>query len=243
MKENTPDQIKNQAIDYVASGAKALLGSVPFAGSLLVEIAGVIIPRQRLDRIAEFAGELESRIKHLEESRVCESLADETFTELVEEALKQASRSTSKDRRQYLASLVADSLTKEEATHNDRRHLLRMLGEINDVEVIILRSFLPTSMAEREEFRKIHKELLTPARTNLGSPSEEIAKRAIQNSYIDHLTALGLLSRALKLDKNKQPFYDSSARDFAYLPTAITPLGRILLRTIGLEPIKKPGVG
>jgi len=34
-EDKQPDEIKTQAIDYVASGAKAALGAVPFAGSLL----------------------------------------------------------------------------------------------------------------------------------------------------------------------------------------------------------------
>jgi hypothetical protein len=56
--DKLPNEIKTQAIDYVASGAKAALGVVPFAGSLLAEVAGSIIPNQRVDRIADFAFKL-----------------------------------------------------------------------------------------------------------------------------------------------------------------------------------------
>lgn len=36
--------LNSQAVDYVTSAAKAVLGTVPFAGSLLAEVAGTIIP-------------------------------------------------------------------------------------------------------------------------------------------------------------------------------------------------------
>ena len=80
--QDLPEPIKTRAIDYVTSGAKAALGAFPFAGSLLVEIAGSIIPRQRVDRIADFAAKLEERIRHLEEQTVKGQLNDEEFTDL-----------------------------------------------------------------------------------------------------------------------------------------------------------------
>jgi hypothetical protein len=38
--------LANRGADYVTSAAKAVLGVVPFAGSLLAEVAGTIIPNQ-----------------------------------------------------------------------------------------------------------------------------------------------------------------------------------------------------
>lgn len=46
--------IQTNAIDYVTAGAKAFLSAIPFVGSLLAEITGSIIPKQRVDRIADF---------------------------------------------------------------------------------------------------------------------------------------------------------------------------------------------
>ena len=56
--ESKPQDIvlKNNSADYVASAAKSALGAVPFAGSLLSEIAGNIIPNQRIDRIVADSG-------------------------------------------------------------------------------------------------------------------------------------------------------------------------------------------
>ena len=43
-----------QKIDYVVSASKAALGAVPFAGSLLAELAGAVIANQRVDRLVSF---------------------------------------------------------------------------------------------------------------------------------------------------------------------------------------------
>lgn len=237
-----PSEIKNQAIDYVTAGAKSVLGAIPFAGSLLVELAGTVIPNQRIDRIVNFAAALETRIRHLEESEIRAELSDETFNELTEEALRQAARSTSAERREYLASLVTSSLTDDEITNNEHRHLLRLLGEISDVEVIWLRSLVGSYIGNPDDFRRTHETALAPVRAHMGSRQEELDKHTLQQSYLSHLIALALAKRPLKLDRNKQPQVDSSTKDFAYESASITPLGRMLLRTIGLLPEREGAV-
>ena len=84
-----PDQSKGSLApsisDYVASAAKAALGAVPFGGSLLAEIAGSVIPNQRIDRLVRFASELENRLNTVDKAAVRAHLTDENFTDLVEE--------------------------------------------------------------------------------------------------------------------------------------------------------------
>jgi hypothetical protein len=83
-KDDTPNSLAINRSDYVTSAARAALGVVPFAGSLLAEIAGTVIPGQRVDRIVHFAAELEKRIAGLERDSVRIHLTDENFTDLVE---------------------------------------------------------------------------------------------------------------------------------------------------------------
>ena len=79
--------------NYAVSGVKAALGAIPFAGLIYCpEIAGNVIPQQRIDRIADFAERLERRISHLEAVTVTNEINDEEFTDLVEESLRQAAR-------------------------------------------------------------------------------------------------------------------------------------------------------
>lgn len=225
-------ELKAQATDYVASGVRSALGAVPFAGSLLSEIAGTIIPNQRIDRIADFAEKLEERIRDLEEDAVRSHLDDEEFTDLVEEGLRQAARATTEERRAYLASLIAKSLTEEAIEHSESRHLLRMLGELSDVEVVWLRAYDNPVPQEDEEFRERHKHILEPVAAHFGSSEEEIDKEALQKSYKAHLERLGLIAGKVKIDRDKNPEFDRQKGDFKRQLYRTTRLGHLLLRMI-----------
>jgi len=102
------DALATRTPGYVASAAKAALGAVPFAGSLLSEIAGSIIPNQRIDRIVAFAKELESQLSEVDRRLMRAALANENFTDLMEEALRQVARSVSSppQRRRLMAAKV-----------------------------------------------------------------------------------------------------------------------------------------
>lgn len=226
--------LKSNATDYAVSGVKAALGAIPFAGSLLSEIAGNVIPQQRIDRIADFAARLEIRISHLEESAVRSEINDEEFTDLVEESLRQAARSTSVQRREYLASLVANSLSKEAVEHSESRHLMNVLGELSDIEIIWLRFYLDATFGIDTDFREKHDHILAPVPAHLGSSQEDRDKSAFQKSYKDHLERLGLISGKVKTDKTKSPEFDASKGEFKRHSYQTTPLGRLLLRSIGL---------
>jgi outer membrane murein-binding lipoprotein Lpp len=231
---NLPEPIKAQAIDYVSSGAKAILGAVPFVGSLLSEIAGSIIPRQRVDRIADFAGKLEARINHLENDTVRSQLNDEEFTDLVEEALRQAARSTSEARRDYLASLVANSLSSDAIEHAESKHLMRILGELNDIEVLWLRFYQNPTIGGDQDFRELHKEVFERRIAYIGCSIEELDDYALQESYRDHLIELGLLSRNISKDRNGNPEFDRFSGDFKVSFHRTSALGALLLESIGM---------
>ena len=117
--KNAPElvSLENQLTDYVAAAAKSIVGEVPFAGSLLVEIAGGIIPNQRIERIAKFASILDSKIAHLERASIRAKVTDENFTDLAEEAMKQAARSITNERREYIASVRRIGLCEDALQH------------------------------------------------------------------------------------------------------------------------------
>src|SRR5581483_8795998 len=217
--------------DYVVSAAKAVLGAVPFAGSLLAEIAGTVIPNQRIDRIGKFAAELQKRIEHLEQSTVRAQITDENFTDLVEEGLRQAARSTTDDRREHIAKLIANSLSSEDVSFIESKHLLQVLGEINDIEVIWLNFYLNARIGGDDEFRSKHEHILAPISAHMGSPQAELDKRTLQDSYKDHLVRLGLLRERFKVDsKTKMPEFDTSTGAPKRQGYDLTPFGRLLLR-------------
>jgi oligoendopeptidase F len=205
-----------QTTDYVVSAAKAALGAVPFAGSLLSELAGTIVPNQRIDRIVKFAKVFDQRLAKLEQQFVLSELRNEEFSDLLEEGLRQAAHSLSEERREYISSLISSSLSSEDIAYQESKHLLRILDEINDVEIIWLRFFLHPIMGGDEEFRSKHKEVLKPISRVMGASQTVLDKGTLQESYKEHLIQLNLLERK-----------DKSFR--------LTSLGRLLLREIGFE--------
>ncbi len=234
--DRSKDALAPSTADYVASAAKAALGAVPFVGSLLAEIAGSVIPNQRIDRLVRFASELEDRLNTVDKATVRSHLTDENFTDLVEEGLRQASRSTTDDRRRHIANVIAGSLTSEDISFIESKHLLRLLGEINDVEVIWLRFYLDQVMQGDDEFRLQHKGVLKPVMASMTSPRSEIDKETLQRSYKEHLEQLGLLQERYRLDsKTRLPEFDRVSGRPKTQGYELTRLGRLLLRQVGFQ--------
>jgi hypothetical protein len=226
-------EVGNNTVDYVVAGTKAVLGIVPFAGSLLAEIAGSIIPNQRVDRIVKFSDLLQQRIAHLEQDTVRMHLTDEHFTELVEESLRQAARSTSDERRAYLASALAASLTSENRKHSEAKHLLRIMGELSDIEIIWLRFYQQPTIGGDEVLREKHAAVLERKPARRGSPPEDLDQHAFQVSYRDHLVDLGLLTPTISRGRDRLPEFDAFSGNFKISYYRTSPLGNLLLRTIG----------
>jgi len=79
--------------EYITSIGKVLLGATPLAGPALAEMIGVIVPGQRFDRLVRYAVRLEEKIGHLDAFFLKAQLADQNFTDLMEEGIIQAARS------------------------------------------------------------------------------------------------------------------------------------------------------
>ena len=224
--------------DYVAAAVKAVLGATPFVGSLLTELAGVIIPNQRIDRVVKFAKVLEGRLSHLEQDSVRSQLTNEHFSDLMEEGLRQAARSLTDERREYIASVVGTSLSTGQVEYIESKHLLRILGEINDIEVIILRSYAALRRGD-EEFWAKHKAILETITPMLGAEQDVIDKAALQQSYREHLAQLGLLQHRYRTDRDGNPVFDRISGTPQSKGYEITSFGRLLLRRIELEPKRR----
>ncbi len=178
------NDLSEKPVDYVTSAAKSVLGAVPFAGSLLAEIAGSVIPNQRIERIAKFAQQLELRLGEINRDFVRSQVSNENFTDLIEESVGQAARSVSDERRQHIAELVANSLKAGDITFLESKHLLRILGEVNDIEVIRLGSYQYRTMGGGREYREKLQEVLQVAITTMASSQAEIDKATLQLATI-----------------------------------------------------------
>lgn len=233
MHENSRSLEENK-MDYLSVFLKGGLGAVPIAGGLLAEIAGIFIPNQRMDRVVKFAQELEKRIAKMESESIKAKVHDENFVDLVEESIKQACQSLSDERRTYLAAIVEAGLSEEKAELIATRHILKILGELNDIEILWLRSYLVPIIGGDEEFRKRHVDTFKYERAHLNSPQEVRDKDTLQKSYKEHLVRVGLLEHRMKINsKTKEPEFNNKG-NLTVEGYGITPLGKIMLKKIGL---------
>ena len=227
--------LESKTPDYAASSVKALLGMVPFAGSLLAEVVSIIIPNQRLDRIAKFTGVLEQRLADIERDFVRAQLTDENFTDLLEEGIRQAARSVTDERRAYIASLVAHGIATENVEFIESKHILRILGEINDIEVLWLRYHLVPTIGGDQEFREQHSGIFDIPPAVIGGPQDIRDKNAMRDSYLQHLAQLGLLTPVYQKDmRSGMPEIDTFTGAPKLWHYDLASLGGLLLRHIGL---------
>ena len=222
-------------MDYSVAGARGSLNLIPIIGPFFAEIFGATIPKQRIDRISNFATELDLRLMAIEKEVLEREVENEEFIDLIEEGFRQASASLGEDRRDYIASLIAHGLASHEIEYSESKHLLRILGEINDIEVVWLRFHRRPTYGGDEEFRERHKGILEPVIPYMGATQETHDKYALQVSYREHLTQLGLLERRYRTDmQTRIPEFDRSTGAMEVSGYQLTRLGRLLLRQIGL---------
>ena len=229
------DILKSKLPDYSAAIGRAGANLIPFVGPVLAEIIGVTIPNQRTDRIVKFAEDLNNRLINLEEGLLELHSHDEEFTDLVEEAIRQAAHSLSDERRGYIASMVVNGLTAESINFAESRHLLCLLEEINDIEVVWLRYYREPLMNGDTDFREKNKDVLTHLIAYIGSSKDIVNKRALQESYKEHLSQIGLLEHRYKTDRQtKLPEFNSISGAMEISGYRLTTLGSLLLDEIGL---------
>jgi len=232
------NNLNNNTVDYTVAVLKGCIGIVPFAGQALGELVARI-PGQRFDRFQKFLQILDERLKSVEQpiEELKNKMSRDGFFELYEEACEQATRINSDDRRRYIAGVIAKGLSEEQIELLESRQLLRILGALNDSEILILRLFWNPIMNADEEFRDKHQHIIFRPTVHSGSSQEEFDKSALYDSYIKHLVSLGLLEPKYKeetekilcmegstvKEKNKRVKTNEVARH------DITPLGRLFL--------------
>lgn len=140
--------------DMMALFVKSLFGIVPF-GSPIAEVITAVIPHQKLERLVDFVQLLNYKIKSAERKIEEHELKTEEFTDLLEDALGQASRALSKERLEYIASLLKNSLTQQELKHIEEKRLLLLLNELNDAEIIWLKSYSLNRAVGSPEYKEM----------------------------------------------------------------------------------------
>lgn len=229
------DTSNNNASDYAAIILKGLAGAIPIGGSLFAEVIGNAIRNQRIDRIDKYLHVLAAKVSKLEEEILRDRLLEPEFINLLEDSLYQAARAPSEERIGYIASLVSNSLLQEQVDYIRYTHILSLLDEINDVEVLIVQ-YYSLHPPKSEEFRQKHEIALSKPPAVSGSSLEDLDKSTVSASYREHLTRLGLLKiKFRKPKKGELPEFDERTGMIKAQGYDIAPLGRLLLRYIELE--------
>ncbi len=230
-----PDELTSSSVDYSVAMARSVAGLVPLFGPLLAEIIGVTIPEQRIDRVAKFSRDLDRRLGAVESSILEQTLNDEDFTDLIEEGVRQAARSLSDERREYIAALIVNGLSSDDIDVAESKHLLRVLDEVNDIEIVWLRFYRHPTVGGDVDFRTTHDDVLRPIVATMGSSRETLTKATLQKSYKEHLCQVGLLQPRYRVDRDTGlPEFDSHSGTPKESGYRLTSLGRLLLDSIGL---------
>lgn len=210
--------LEESGADASHSLIKGALGTIPIIGPMVSELYGSIIPRQRLDRLIEFVKLLsdkfdETRVnmdeikKQLENNYIASDFFDEVCI--------QASKSRSEERKEYLSNILINGLTEEQMIESHFMILLEILGQLNDIEILILYSY--TLKARRDsEFQEKYGALLMGPVVHLSAPQEVVDSGAIHKTYKNKLARLDLLE-----------YNDRGS-------LSITTLGKLILKQIGL---------
>ncbi len=224
----------NNKADTFASLTKAVAGAIPGV-SFFGEFLTTTIPNQRIDRLVQFAELLEQKLHYLQDDVIQQKLKSEEFSELAYETLSQASKTNSKDRREYLASLLKNSLSDEELELMEKEKLLELLGQLNDTEIIFLKYYSLNSPLVKKAFYKLHQSILGDIFPVLGQEQLARNKRALQKNYTDKLVSLGLVELKPHKTMDGQILIDERTGNPKISYIEARQLGDMLLRYIDFQ--------
>lgn len=211
--------LQSNRLDKLVATLKGSLSLLPF-GSLVGEILGASIPKQRLDRFLDTIRRLDEKLQALraDVDAVRARLESPEFAPVVEETVAQASRAFSEERRERLAALLASGVSQESFDRSRHLTLLRLFDEITDEEIVMLTfaAMLP-GRAERRAFAERHGQIVIRAATAIGGPAPPRAQAGLHEYRKKRLVRLGLL--------------ESERGE----PNDVTHLGKLLLKSLEID--------
>ncbi|SGZ07483.1 Putative uncharacterized protein [Moritella viscosa] len=229
------ENLETNGTDALVASTKSVLGVVPFAGPLLSELIGSLIPNQRIDRLTKYVKQLEIQISSIENSKVRKALDSSEGVDLIEEGFVQASRSLTHERIDYVASVVANGIDSDMIEYSESKYLLKLLQELNEQEIIWLRSYLSPLSDEGKEFREKNKNVLEHISAPAYCDARTSKSSSLQRSYKEHLERIGLISPKYRMNREKNmPKFDIHTGRPSILYRDITSLGKLLLNQIGI---------
>ena len=222
--------------DLAIQLSKGIFGAIPTVGPLAALVIDSLIPNQRIDRIADFLMVLEEKVSNIEEDLLKKKFTTPESIDLLEDSFYQVCRALSEERKQQIAALFKNSLTDYELEHVHYKKLLSLLGELNDVEILLLKYYSQPSPGAQDRFWKQHERGLDYPRATAGTPREDVQviadRETLHHSYETNLVRIGLLGPTFRNRRHaaNREFAEDASEDHE-----ITTLGRLLLRSIDEE--------
>jgi hypothetical protein len=178
-------------LGIVAGGA-----ALPTLGAALAsEVAGNVIPNLRRQRVENFINTLgvevetlKSGVEHLQRR-----FNTPEFIDLLEDACVQSARAVTDERIRILAKLVKNSLNDEHLDYLYSKRLLSLLSELNDVEVILMKSYSVWWQSRDEFWQKYPDVYEALSDENNRAAGDTRPWRGQFAEYELHLVRLGLI--------------------------------------------------
>ena len=200
-------------------------------GGAVGEVVSAVIPGQRIDRIASYLAKLAARVDTMDDELQRRILSDKSRVDLIEEGGFQAARALSDSRIDRIVDVVVRGLSAHDVDAVRRSRLLKLLGDLDDDEVMILNAY-GRSMGRHD--RNAWDLIDRPDSPQLGSSVAQLDDSALYEAGNAHLLRLGLLQRQYPgLKRGALPEFDPQTGDFKF-QVSVSYLGRVFLREIGL---------
>jgi hypothetical protein len=232
----TIEDLETNETDVLVSYSKGIAGAFPFIGAFFGEMIGTFIPNQRVDRITQFLEILDRKLQEMGENieTLKDKMSNESFLNLFEEASWQSVKSSSKERKEYLSSILVNGLNDESLEEIQKNIFLNILSELNDLEILILFSHTWKARSDESFFKNNEKVLMGP-RAYISSTQEEIDRETLHKTYKGKLVRLNLLKlKFTKPKKGEFPDFDEKTGMIKASGYEITSLGSLFLKYIDM---------
>lgn len=219
--------------DRVLALTRGVIGAIPGVGSILAEIVSQFIPNQRAARVEEFLLLLGARVQALECPPSTSQMTSAHAIDLIEEGGFQAARALTSDRIGKIVEVVMHGLVKSDQDKIHGKRLLRILGELDDDQIIILSSYLRKNI-ENEDFLTTHRNLLKSRIVSTAEPQEVIDDATMREVAFAGLERLGLTHQVFYNRKRDDPATIDMHGRLQGGHATISRLGVKLLQAIGV---------
>lgn len=193
------NSLDSNTIDKKVAILKAAISSIlpGFAGNLISEIVGSLIPNQQMDRVVECLKEINSiveenstRIRNVEEL-LSKITASKSNLLLFEQTIRYSSQTESLIKHHSYAYFIFNVILEKEYDEGEKEYVLKIISELNEIEILLLIALenVEHSLDESAFYNKYGK--FIQRKSEFGS-QEEKDFNSLQDAYFCDLVIKGL---------------------------------------------------